>query len=319
MKPLKFAPLYKSVIWGGSEIAAYKNIDSTCSNIGESWEISGLKGHESTVSEGEFSGRSINDLIREHGADLMGARAIKRFGPSFPWILKIIDAHADLSVQVHPDDDTARDLNLDCGKTEMWHIIKALPDAKIYAGFKNAITHGELLQRIADNSILQAIATYPSQPGDTFYLPAGTVHAIGAGNLILEIQQASDITYRLYDYDRKDTTGSPRTLHTAEAARVLNYSHEPRTLTPPQPHGTDTLICDSPYFRCLRIQVDGRRSLLDTPDAFRLLFVLDGAITLTTDETPQGQHLTCGSTILIPASASGISLQGDATIILATI
>ena len=237
-RPIHFAPYLKSVIWGGERIAPYKGILTDQSSIGESWELSAVPGHVSVVDRGPFAGKSLTDLIAGYKEDLVGREIYRRFGTAFPLLIKFIDARADLSVQVHPDDELAARRHHCPGKTEMWHVIETAPDAKIYVGLKDRLTPDDYERRVADNTIMDVIDAYASRPGDTFFLPAGRIHAIGAGNLLAEIQETSDITYRIYDYDRRDKDGKPRELHTAEARDAIDYTVYPDYKS----HPSDSLL-----------------------------------------------------------------------------
>lgn len=319
MKPIKFIPQYKHVIWGGCEIASFKGEDLPGTDIGESWEISGLEGHESIVADGPDAGTSIGDMIRRYGLEMMGEAALLRYGYRFPLILKILDANRDLSLQVHPDDDEAHRLGLPNGKTEMWYVVKSAPGAKIHAGFSAPLTHGELNRHIERKTVMECINTYDSHPGDSFYLPAGCVHALGAGNLLIEIQQASDMTYRIYDYDRRDASGQPRQLHVEEAARSLSFDHtQISLLTPSQLTAEgDLVLCRSPYFTTMQVRVNGRRSLTNPTDSFMLLFVTEGEIEVTAADFKT--VITQGHTLFIPADCPAVTLTGTANLLVFTL
>ena len=214
MKPFRFTPILKSLIWGGDKIAPYKGIETTQANIGESWELSGVAGDESVVAEGEYAGYTLPQLIAELKERLVGKSVYERFGTEFPLLVKFIDARADLSIQVHPDDALAQMRHGKHGKTEMWYVVGADRGAHLKAGFSQKITPEEYERRVADNTLTDVLCDYAVQPGDLFFLPAGRVHAICAGSFVAEIQQTSDVTYRIYDYGRLGKDGKPRELHT---------------------------------------------------------------------------------------------------------
>ena len=234
MKPFKFEPYLKETIWGGKQIAEYKGIKACSENIGESWEISGVKGHESIVAEGgtscEDKGLTISELIQKYREKLLGEKVYERFGTDFPLLIKFIDSRQDLSVQVHPDDKLAKERHGCQGKTEMWYIINSKPGAKIYAGLNKHITPEDYVRMTDKETIdghsplMDVIAAHDSHVGDIFFLPAGRLHSIGAGNLLVEIQQTSDITYRVYDFGRRDANGNTRELHIDLAKDAIDYN-----------------------------------------------------------------------------------------------
>ena len=239
MKPYKFEPYLKTTIWSGYRIAPFKGIYTAQPNIGESWEISGVPGHESVAVERGLVddvdvGLNLTQLIDKYKGLLVGQKVYKKYGNKFPLLIKFIDSRQDLSVQVHPDDKLAMERHGCQGKTEMWYIIKSDVGSKIYAGLKKSITPDEYEQlataTVPDESpsgmhspMQDVIATHEAHDGDLFFLPAGRLHAIGAGNFLAEIQETSDITYRVYDFERKDANGNPRELHIQEARDAIDY------------------------------------------------------------------------------------------------
>lgn len=314
---LHFAPYLKSVMWGGKRIALFKGIDTDITSIGESWEISAVPGHISVVDRGPHKGKSITDLIREFGPELVGQDIYERFGENFPLLIKIIDARDDLSVQVHPDDVLALKRHSCYGKTEMWYIIDTTPNAKIHIGLKKPITPDEYERRVADHSIMDVINSYNSIVGDTYFLPAGCIHTIGAGNLLAEIQQTSDITYRIYDYGRLDKDGNARQLHTEEARDAIDYTVNP--IHKLQPKGS--LLADCPYFVVNQHNV-GKEAirLPHTRESFTIVMCLDGQAQLTcsTEENnPDTQSIPIvrGETLLFPATLRHITATGEANIL----
>ena len=231
--PLKFTPILKETIWGGDYL--YKELnkgDNPEAKVGETWEISSVKGNESIVANGALKGNTITELIEIYMGDVVGEKVYEKHGLELPVLIKIIDAKADLSVQVHPNEEQANAKYNAHGKTEMWYILNAENDAKIIAGFDKKTSYDEVEKAIKDNTVEGLLRKDDSQPGDVFFIPAGRIHAIGAGNVLVEIQQTSDITFRAYDYDRRDDQGNPRELHVQESLDVLSYKAEENHKTP---------------------------------------------------------------------------------------
>ena len=221
--PLKFKSILKSIIWGGDEICKFKKITPVEDGVGESWEISGVEGNISVVANGELESKSLEELISSYKERLVGKKNYESFGTKFPLLIKFIDARDNLSIQVHPDDELAKKRHDSFGKTEMWYVINAAPGAFLYSGFENPITPDSYVKSIEDNTFVDYLAKHDVKKGDVFFLPAGRVHAIGAGTFIAEIQQTSNITYRIYDYNRKDANGNGRELHTELAKDAIDY------------------------------------------------------------------------------------------------
>ncbi len=307
--PIVFAPYLKSVIWGGNKICDYKGIIQTEPNVGESWEISAVPGHESVVAEGTYKGLTLTELIDRFGAELLGEKVMKRYGGKFPLLIKFIDAADNLSVQVHPDDALAQKRHNSLGKTEMWYIIRADKDAKIYAGLRTALTPDDYVKRVADGTFADTLAVHDSMAGDVFFLPAGRVHAIGAGNLLAEIQESSDITYRIYDYDRRDAEGNPRELHTESAKDAIDYTVYDEYKNPPVPADVaDCEIVSCEHFTTDSILLDGELNLRLDHESFAVLICLEGVVTI---KTAAGEmRFTAGHTVLIPAAVEDVVLTG---------
>lgn len=314
---LAFTPYYKSVIWGGTKIAVLKGESNDMPDLGESWELSAVPGHESVVNAGPLAGQNVCQLIDRYGADLLGSRVIKQWGKSFPLLIKIIDARQNLSVQVHPDDELAAKRHNSRGKTEMWYVIDCEPDAHIYSGLCAPLSAESYVQRIADNSIMDVVACHKSAPGQFYYIPAGTIHAIGAGNLIAEIQETSDITYRVYDYDRRDAQGNPRQLHTKEAVDAIDYRF-PNNVEPTARimEGTTEAAVKCDFFTTDYVEIDGRREYDSDGSSFVILMVMDGEATVSIDGTDY--KLTKGHTALVPAAVKHYALSGKATLLSVT-
>ena len=302
MKPFKFKPILKSIVWGGNRIAPYKGIATDQKNIGESWELSGVKGEESVVAEGEYEGWRLPDLIERLGGQLVGNTVYMRHGNEFPLLIKFIDAEKDLSIQVHPDDELSRARHGKNGKTEMWYVVDAGNGAHLKSGLTKSITPDEYCQLVADGKITDVLQDYEVHPGDVFFLPAGRIHAIGAGSFVAEIQQTSDVTYRIYDYGRKGLDGKPRQLHTDMAKYAIDYHVHPdyrTSYTPKIDESVELVSCK--YFKTDLLELDKDYSLdLTGIDSFMVVMCLDGEADFI-DEENDTTHIKRGDTILIPA------------------
>ena len=310
MYPYLFQPILKEIIWGGTDIRPFKGMTPTQEKIGESWELSHVDGDFSVVTYGADKGKTIDELIREYGESLLGTGVMKRFGTRFPLLIKFIDARDDLSIQVHPDDALAEKRHHSFGKTEMWYVIKATPDAALYCGFSQPIDADEYVRRVEDNSIMEVLKRYNVTAGDVFFLPAGRVHAIGAGCFIAEIQQTSNITYRIYDYNRKGADGKGRELHTELAKDAIDYTFQSdyRTHYTPQP-GAAVELVQCPYFttRLLKTETPMMRNYA-TLDSFVVYICMAGSVELRDDN---GNELTVsqGQTVLFPATTQSVTLK----------
>lgn len=314
---LIFEPQYKSVIWGGDRISELKGEYLGEEHIGESWEISPLSGHESIVAEGPHKGMSISELSDMYGRELLGNNVVRKYGNKFPLLIKLLDAHDILSLQVHPNDEVAQKYHASQGKSEMWYVIDAGKDAQIYCGLSKRLTPETFDIHVNDKTIMNMVASYHSQPGQFYYLPAGTIHTIGAGNLIAEIQQASDITYRVYDHNRTNSDGHPRDLHIDLARAALDYSFPNETT--PTAHQFENSTCGvviNEHFTVDYYKVD--TSSIDIyPDkgSFTAMLVTKGVVNITADG--EMRSVKAGHTVLIPASVGHIELSGNG-IVLAT-
>ena len=311
LQPFKFQPLLKPVLWGGHRIAALKHLPDDGQPIGESWEISPMAGHESVVAGGPDAGLTLTALAARHGEALLGRDVAQRYGGRFPLLVKLIDAHQPLSVQVHPNDTLAEQRHHCPGKTEMWYVVDAQPDAVIMAGLKQALTPSQFESLARQGELEQVVVHYRPIAGDVFFLPAGTVHSIGAGNLLVEIQQASDVTYRLYDYGRVDADGHPRQLHIDEALSAVHYAPDAGIAShcaPLAPGLTRLAACD--HFVTALLAVDGRYSLEWEPmRSFVVLVGTQGQLDVITDgqcHTP----LAMGESMLIAACTRTIEVAG---------
>lgn len=290
MKYLKFKPLVKQMLWGS-----------------ESWEISGVENNE-TIAIGD--GRSLNQLVREMKGELVGEANYQRFGNEFPLLIKFIDAKQDLSIQVHPTDEIAHRQGKPRGKTEMWYVMDSAPEAKLYNGLKKQITPEQYKQMVADDTICDALAQYSVKEGDCFFIPAGRIHAIGAGCYLAEIQQTSDVTYRIYDFKRKDKDGNYRQLHTQEASESINYTvlKDYRTQYTPQKNESQLLV-ECPYFNTAVYDLtEGMTIDYSELDSFVILIGLKGEGKLMIDG--EEADFKAGETILVPASVQEVRTEG---------
>ncbi len=309
---LRFRPIFRSVRWGGSRLAGFKGLSELPGDhIGESWEISGLEGEETAIVDGPFAGKTITDVLRLHGERLMGQRLYERYGNFFPLLIKFIDAEDDLSIQVHPGDDTAPDGH---GKTELWYIIKSDPGSYIYSGFNRPLDRDKLCGVMNANRLVNVLAKHFAAPGDVFYLPAGRIHSIGAGNLLLEIQQTSGVTYRLHDYDRRDKNGRLRELHIDEALDVIDYSQTDFGLARPQMLiGCETRVKYTPYFTVTAVQVmSSLRLEIAETDSPRILIAIAGTGEIS-DPDGNTTLLRRGETILVPAETEYVDIVAKST------
>ena len=288
----------------------YKGIESTVKNVGESWEISAVSGNESVVANGEFVGRNIVELIKEYKADLLGEKVYADSGDTFPILVKFIDARDDLSIQVHPDDELAAARhNGSKGKTEMWYVVKADKDAHLMSGMSRQITPEEYVLRIEDNTITDVLSDYKVKEGDVFFLPAGRVHSIGRGCFIAEIQQTSDITYRIYDFGRLGLDSKPRELHVEQSKDAVDYSvlEDYKTSYTPALNKPVSLV-ECNYFKTHLLDLTETVEVpVKVNDSFMIVICLEGAGMLT-DSNGYNLNLKQGETVLVPASIECISL-----------
>ncbi|MDE6445317.1 MAG: class I mannose-6-phosphate isomerase [Alistipes sp.] len=308
----KFRPILKSLLWGGEKIASYKQIDTDLTSVGESWELSGVEGSVSVVAEGPDAGMTLAGLIARDGAALLGRRNFERFGSEFPLLVKFIDARQDLSIQVHPDDRLAWERHRSKGKTEMWYVVAADEGAHLRSGFAKEVTPAQYEASVADDTITDLLADYAVRPGDVFFLPAGRVHSIGAGSFIAEIQQTSDITYRIYDFNRRDARGNTRELHTEQAKGAIDYTVLPDYRTryeAAQNRPVELVAC--PYFTTTLYDLTEPLPLdLSATDSFVVVICLEGRGSVT-DSSGTTLPLRQGETLLIPAATASLTLTPE--------
>ena len=316
----KFEPLLKQTLWGGDRIIPFKHLDTQMERVGESWEISGVKDNETIVANGPDKGKSLNQLVREQKEKLVGADNYQRFGDEFPLLIKFIDARQDLSIQVHPTDEIAHRQGKSRGKTEMWYALgseegevksEKLATPMLYNGLKQQITPEQYKEMVENDTITDALARYEVHEGDVFFIPAGRIHAIGAGCFVAEIQQTSDVTYRIYDFKRKDKDGNYRELHTKEAAESINYTVLPNYRTEydlPKNEGVQVVTC--PYFTTAVYDLNEPMTLdYSELDSFVILIAVKGSGSLTAN----GEAITfqMGDTVLLPATTDEVKVEGE--------
>ncbi len=309
-----FKPILKSLIWGGDKIVAYKELTTKQAQVGESWEISGVSGEESIVADGKYAGLSLSELIKELKTELLGVSNYVRFGNEFPLLIKFIDAQQDLSIQVHPDDELSAKRHNKKGKTEMWYVVGADLGAKLRSGFSQAITPEEYEQRIVDNTITEVLQEYDVNAGDLFFLPAGRIHSIGAGCFIAEIQQTSDVTYRIYDFDRIGADGQKRELHTELSKDAIDYKlYDDYKGHYKQRQNQAIELASCPYFSTQLYDLD-----IDTTcdfsmlDSFIVVMCVEGIISMS-DNEGNTILLHQGNTALVSASTKFLHLSPTST------
>ena len=302
--PLLFEPNLHEVVWGGNQLKPYKGLEPSDELIGESWEVSAVPTSTSIVSNGVFAGKDLITVINENPDTILGKKVNEKYNGKLPLLVKFIDAKRDLSIQVHPNDEMAEREHGKMGKSEMWYVIKAEEGAHLYAGFKQEITAEEYQQRIADGTITDVLADHKVKAGDVFYLPAGRVHAICGGILLAEVQQSSDVTYRIFDYNRPGMDGKPRELHTELAAKALDYHVIDNYRTDYTESSNKAVqIIDSPYFsvRVLEISRAFHRDLRKY-DSFIITMCIDGDCKIRVRSTGEEILLKQGNSTLIPAA-----------------
>lgn len=315
--PLVFNPIIKERIWGGTKLrdVLHKLIVSEIS--GESWELSTVPGDVSVVANGALEGTDLNAVVALNPEAVLGKKVVAQFGNQFPLLFKFLDAREDLSIQVHPNDALAKERHNSFGKTEMWYVMQADPGAQLIVGFKEDSNAEAYQTALAQHQVVDLLAKHSVKKGDVFFLETGTVHAIGAGTLIAEIQQTSDITYRIYDFDRRDAQGNLRELHTELALEAINYQRTESKKTYAQTTNVSNLMVDCPYFTTSFIPLTDTASVHCTNDSFTVLMVMEGDCALLYGD--KKMELTKGTTILLPAALEAVQLKGNAELLEITI
>jgi mannose-6-phosphate isomerase len=293
----------------------FKKLNNPTTGIGESWELSGLENNESIVANGVYKGSMLSEMLRKHKGKLVGEANYARFGNRFPLLIKFIDAKQDLSIQVHPTDDLAKKRHNSNGKTEMWYVVEADKETKLRVGFSKQITPKEYIEHIRNNTITEVLQEYEIGKGDVFFLPAGRIHSIGAGAFIAEIQQTSDITYRIYDFNRKDANGNPRELHTDLAREAIDYevSADYRTQYESIANKPVELVACS-YFTTSMYDITEKISCdYSELDSFVIFICIEGACQLT-DNKKNEITLHSGETVLFSATTQEVTITPNSAV-----
>lgn len=311
--PIVFDPILKERIWGGTKLKTIFNKNISSDTTGESWELSTVKGDISLVANGECKGKSLDDLISEFPEEILGAKIHKQFGTEFPLLFKFIDAKEDLSIQVHPNDELAKKRHNSFGKTEMWYIMQADEGAKIIVGFKENSSKEAYVENLENKTLLSILKEVEVKKGDVFFLETGTIHAIGAGIVIAEIQQTSDITYRVYDWDRVDAAGKSRELHIDLALDAINYTAIETEKQYSKEENKSNLVVECPYFITNYLPLNGEFSVEKTNDSFTVYMCIEGNFEVESNGTKWPYKK--GDTILIPAALRDFKLEGNAVLL----
>ncbi|MEG1665077.1 MAG: type I phosphomannose isomerase catalytic subunit [Mucinivorans sp.] len=314
--PLKFKPLYKERIWGGRELETTfgKKLPSG-KVIGESWELSAVAGDVSVVSNGKLKGNNLQELIEIYMGDLVGENVYDRFGDEFPLLIKLIDAQDFLSIQVHPNDELSRQRHNAYGKTEMWYVIDHKPGAELFLGFNQEMTREKYIDYLNRGKLDELLTRYKVSKNSAYFIPAGAIHAIGKGILIAEIQQTSDITYRVFDFNRVDANGKGRELHTELALDAIDYSSGRNYEVTQAPMAGKAIQLEScKYFETNTLLVTGTAERdFSMLDSFVVYLCLDGALRVITESGTE--DLVKGETILLPAVIDNVIFEGNGTLL----
>ena len=308
--PLKFTPIYKDKIWGGDKIRQLLNKDyGNLPNCGESWELSGVEGNVSVVSNGYLAGNTLEELVEVYMGDLVGDKTYEKYGIEFPLLIKFIDANDDLSIQVHPDDEMSAARHNAFGKTEMWYVMQADQGAKLQSGFNTQVDKDLYLKKLENAELTEILNFEEVSAGDVFFIPAGRVHAIGKGILLAEIQQTSDVTYRIYDYDRRDDKGNLRELHTDLALDAIDFTLFPEYKTNYKPQINESVeLASCPYFTTNVLEVNSAiEKDYNNLDSFVIYICLEGELIVETESG--AEKVQKGETILIPASIESVLIK----------
>lgn len=306
--PLKFKPILKDKIWGGTKLAEQFNKPSNSNQLGESWEISTVPGDVSEVVNGKLKSQNLQDLLELYKGDLIGDKNYKRFGNNFPLLIKFIDAKQDLSIQLHPDDDLAKERHNSFGKTEMWYVMQADKGANLIVGFNQKMDDKTYLKHLEEKTLTKILNFDNVKAGDTYFIEAGRVHAIGAGVLLAEIQQTSDVTYRVYDWDRVDDEGNERELHNDIAIDAFKFDlKDDFRVDYKKEKNLSNGMVSCPFFTTNYIELDSNLEKENLHDSFLIYMCVDGEVEVVTEDTKE--VISKGETILLPAAVKDFKLN----------
>ncbi len=306
--PIKFSPILKEKIWGGEKLKSTLGKQSKKDNIGESWEISSVKNNESIVSNGEFKGKTLKYLIKKYKGELVGATVYNTFKTNFPLLIKFIDAKTDLSVQLHPNDVLAKKRHNSFGKTEMWYIMQAEEASRLILGFKNGVSSLDYQEHLKNKTLESILNEVPVTKGDAFFVPTGTIHAIGEGVLLAEIQQTSDITYRVYDWDRLDDKGKRRALHKREALGAINFGFKGDKMVFDAVENRSNPMVSCNYFTTNYVHITNTKEMSNKGiESFVVYMCIEGEATFSGYEFEE--TISLGETVLIPASLKEFEIR----------
>lgn len=315
--PLLFEPIFKERIWGGTKLKEVLNKSFNGQQIGESWELSTVENDISVVANGDFKGLNLNQLIEKYPTEVLGIKSIQHFGINFPLLFKFIDAKEDLSIQVHPNDALAKERHNSFGKTEMWYVMQADEKARLVVGFKDKTNRKEYQKHLENKTLVAVLNETPVKEGDAFFLETGTVHAIGGGVLLAEIQQTSDITYRLYDWDRVDANGVGRELHTDFALDAINFEPTNTKLNYDADKNKSVNLVECPFFKTNILQISEKYNWKKTKESFTVFMCTEGSFTISMLHFQS--EFRKGDTVLIPAIIDSFEIIGEASLLEITI
>lgn len=313
--PIKFTPILKDKIWGGQKLKTLLNKQSDLPNIGESWEISDVEGDTSIVSNGSLKGKSLKHLLEAYKSDLLGNKNYDVFGDKFPLLIKFIDAKEDLSIQLHPNDDLAAKRHNSFGKTEMWYVFQADEDSNLIVGFNQPVTPEKYLEHLENKTLTEILNFDKVKTGDTYFIEVGRVHAIGAGVMVAEIQQTSDITYRVYDWDRVDDEGNERELHNDLAIDAIDFDMPDNfrvTYSKEENQSNEMVSC--PYFNTSYLKVNTTLERVNDKDSFFIYMCVDGEAKITANGV--SETIKKGETLLLPAAIKSYNITSESATLL---